>query len=1311
MTFQTWIFNVSFILSVFTILDTPNLVYGAGCTITEDGIPYDLSSGTAVGLKHMTDTDLPGLLYSFPVEGVDKFEPSNEQTLYLDFQYNKPNLDIFLVESYSEFEEHQGTVFDSVSIVLLASCTGSSKTSRLEVRATIDIFTNNYPPKFESDYYEVTVPVPLPAHFTLFGGCDTQIINVMDYDVQYSHYESSLEITDPGNTEEFSIKLSERIEKNWTIDISTSKTLRIEEPLEFTLIATDIDPTGKGTKSLLGEAKIKIIPDIEKSTPASPLFEEAIYTLELRSRELHTIEATLIEGFSGNPTVNLVYKDGADLTPFFDYPITISGSTVTLQQKEEFPDDVLTDNFGVMILEVTQEGAQHVGKTVIFVTLPGNYATTTTSTTITTTECAPCTTEITTECPDITTISTTECPTCEPCPQTTTAETTTAETTTECPTVTCTPCPETTTESSTVSSTPCPECPTVTCTPCPETTTESSTVSSTPCPECPTEPCTPCPETTTECPVTCPSVATCEPCSTDTTGTTVTTECPLTCTPCPTETTTQCPEVNCPSDGTSIGTTYSSTGTTSGTGTTTTGTGTTTTGTGTTTTGTTTTGTGTETTVTTTTESGNTGDTCPPCNCGSSTSTTTTISSGTCDCCSLCSSTDPSDSTCPPCAESTTTCTPCDVTDTPGSTCPSCPENPECPESPTTCKPCDVTVPPGETKSVKFLEPEAIVSIFPIARGPIKVMSASCNYDCVLKYRFENADGDLEKKLEINSSNGTISVKEEIKSSSIFNVIAEDEQDSTLSSKALVFLNLYTMTPCIGEDGSQWSYSFSIKNIKEGMQAQSLEKCNWNETCSCVLNDIEPSAAKDFISVDKEVVIHTPIDRENRNLFPDPTKTDIILYLESKCQSAAPESWNSLSRSGIYDIGNVAYNAAKTVIVIHIEDINDNAPTFDTTSLTVGYPDADIAEYFSSSLLTQVQATDADFGENAVIKYILDGTDEFTIHEDTGMIHPVEGAFKYKDTSFIVHASNLEQVGNVTVNVKILEAKHLLIIKKTASVLDADNIIRNISSVTNYDIMLLSSTVNTVGNDDVDDNEDDDNGENQKLNFRSRASSETSLRLIVYGLKDEKLVDASDIKESMQGKYNAVAETWTASSSGNGNSNEEESSTGLLAAVITLAVILVLLLGGAGVGLAFYIRRRRNKTENYYDTINTSKSDASSISSINGRGMSPSLEEKDNPLTNVQFNNTTEVIEPSPPVSPSLPRISGASMAVGTVPEYSQWTMLDLDNGAADDLKTETSDSESRKDDDEEDDDNGITRRKSIVTFNDNIERIEIERL
>ncbi|XP_069705313.1 uncharacterized protein [Periplaneta americana] len=1179
MTFQTWIFNVSFILSVFTILDTPNLVYGAGCTITEDGIPYDLSSGTAVGLKHMTDTDLPGLLYSFPVEGVDKFEPSNEQTLYLDFQYNKPNLDIFLVESYSEFEEHQGTVFDSVSIVLLASCTGSSKTSRLEVRATIDIFTNNYPPKFESDYYEVTVPVPLPAHFTLFGGCDTQIINVMDYDVQYSHYESSLEITDPGNTEEFSIKLSERIEKNWTIDISTSKTLRIEEPLEFTLIATDIDPTGKGTKSLLGEAKIKIIPDIEKSTPASPLFEEAIYTLELRSRELHTIEATLIEGFSGNPTVNLVYKDGADLTPFFDYPITISGSTVTLQQKEEFPDDVLTDNFGVMILEVTQEGAQHVGKTVIFVTLPGNYATTTTSTTITTTECAPCTTEITTECPDITTISTTECPTCEPCPQTTTAETTTAETTTECPTVTCTPCPETTTESSTVSSTPCPECPTVTCTPCPETTTESSTVSSTPCPECPTEPCTPCPETTTECPVTCPSVATCEPCSTDTTGTTVTTECPLTCTPCPTETTTQCPEVNCPSDGTSIGTTYSS------------------------------------------------------------------------------------------------------------------------------------TVPPGETKSVKFLEPEAIVSIFPIARGPIKVMSASCNYDCVLKYRFENADGDLEKKLEINSSNGTISVKEEIKSSSIFNVIAEDEQDSTLSSKALVFLNLYTMTPCIGEDGSQWSYSFSIKNIKEGMQAQSLEKCNWNETCSCVLNDIEPSAAKDFISVDKEVVIHTPIDRENRNLFPDPTKTDIILYLESKCQSAAPESWNSLSRSGIYDIGNVAYNAAKTVIVIHIEDINDNAPTFDTTSLTVGYPDADIAEYFSSSLLTQVQATDADFGENAVIKYILDGTDEFTIHEDTGMIHPVEGAFKYKDTSFIVHASNLEQVGNVTVNVKILEAKHLLIIKKTASVLDADNIIRNISSVTNYDIMLLSSTVNTVGNDDVDDNEDDDNGENQKLNFRSRASSETSLRLIVYGLKDEKLVDASDIKESMQGKYNAVAETWTASSSGNGNSNEEESSTGLLAAVITLAVILVLLLGGAGVGLAFYIRRRRNKTENYYDTINTSKSDASSISSINGRGMSPSLEEKDNPLTNVQFNNTTEVIEPSPPVSPSLPRISGASMAVGTVPEYSQWTMLDLDNGAADDLKTETSDSESRKDDDEEDDDNGITRRKSIVTFNDNIERIEIERL
>jgi hypothetical protein len=48
----------------------------------------------------------------------------------------------------------------------------------------------------------------------------------------------------------------------------------------------------------------------------------------------------------------------------------------------------------------------------------------------------------------------------------------------------------------------------------------------------------------------------------------------------------------------------------------------------------------------------------------------------------------------------------------------------------------------------------------------------------------------------------------------------------------------------------------------------------------------------------------------------------------------------------------------------------------------------------------------------------------------------------------------------------------------------------------------------------------------------------------------------------------------------------------------------------------------------------------------------------------------------------------------------------DFDQGATDDFQSSCDENEN-----EESDNNGITRKKSIVTFNDNVERIEIERL
>jgi hypothetical protein len=63
------------------------------------------------------------------------------------------------------------------------------------------------------------------------------------------------------------------------------------------------------------------------------------------------------------------------------------------------------------------------------------------------------------------------------------------------------------------------------------------------------------------------------------------------------------------------------------------------------------------------------------------------------------------------------------------------------------------------------------------------------------------------------------------------------------------------------------------------------------------------------------------------------------------------------SQSVLDEIGNIEYDALKTVIVLKIGDENDNRPQFKTTTspLTVGYPNAEIAKQLLPPSLTQVQ--------------------------------------------------------------------------------------------------------------------------------------------------------------------------------------------------------------------------------------------------------------------------------------------------------------------------------------------------------------------
>ena len=86
--------------------------------------------------------------------------------------------------------------------------------------------------------------------------------------------------------------------------------------------------------------------------------------------------------------------------------------------------------------------------------------------------------------------------------------------------------------------------------------------------------------------------------------------------------------------------------------------------------------------------------------------------------------------------------------------------------------------------------------------------------------------------------------------------------------------------------------------------------------------------------------------------------SEVIIICEMKSISVSVLR----SRSAIDDIGTIEYDALRTVIVLQIEDINDNQPEFDLTSLTVGYPNAEIAHQLLPSYLMKVQVMKARDG-------------------------------------------------------------------------------------------------------------------------------------------------------------------------------------------------------------------------------------------------------------------------------------------------------------------------------------------------------------
>ncbi|XP_066991262.2 cadherin-23 isoform X5 [Anabrus simplex] len=438
-------------------------------------------------------------------------------------------------------------------------------------------------------------------------------------------------------------------------------------------------------------------------------------------------------------------------------------------------------------------------------------------------------------------------------------------------------------------------------------------------------------------------------------------------------------------------------------------------------------------------------------------------------------------------------------------------------------------------------------------------------------------------------------------------------------------------------------------------------------------------------------------------------------------------------------------------IVVLIQDENDNPPVFNTKSVTVGYPTRELSEVLQPPSLATVQATDADIGENAVITYSLEAGEEnnnrFWIHPTTGVIYPRQEDFD-DDDDMKIKVSAKDKGGKaanpkLTVNVRPLKNDQVFEVVVAGAVLEnVNSVVENISKTSGLDVRVLTSAVvpGTFSS----------KSRSRRATLRDE-SSPTALRLVLYALENDKPIELDDFKKKL-GDNSEVWQVREIQTTNKGSHGED--TTGYLAAVITLAVLLVLILGGAGVAAYIFIIRPRMKKTADYDRFRQESKDGSESNLSSVVPTIPPLTEDilkkkydadvspvalNGSLTERQYENTSDHYEttdwatshetlPRQPETPewgslevSLPRQTETQSAVQTPadyllapPEIPPARKRSLTLYGDEDLD----ESGERRDDSSNDydvpDENAVekaNRRKSVVTFNENVDTIEIERL
>ncbi|CAG4937748.1 unnamed protein product [Colias eurytheme] len=664
--------------------------------------------------------------------------------------------------------------------------------------------------------------------------------------------------------------------------------------------------------------------------------------------------------------------------------------------------------------------------------------------------------------------------------------------------------------------------------------------------------------------------------------------------------------------------------------------------------------------------------------------------------------------------------------------------------------------------SVSFTSPSYIIRTNEAHTGLIGQVAATADNGEAVRYSLEIENAHLQERLSVNG-NGEIHSSAPTDVGTYSFLAVATTVITRVSASATIQLTVDASSSVLCNDTITLPPLLIIERYEEEPHLN-LVPLEAYPDCQYQLVNKWP-IDQTWIYVDQNGLHTRSIDREHESIafmHVSQVQVELNLYCDSELRRKRSLSADVENDPKSYDYGpnnwiltdSIQYNPRRSLVNLIVLDINDNAPIFvgkENEPITVGYPRGSIEEFILPRALAELKATDADIGENAELLY-WSSDSNIAVAPITGSVHVRNPANLEDNTRIIVKATDRNGsglTGSIELLVKLLDTNHIAVVSvRNAFVDDESKILDNLTTAVGYEIKALKSTVVPESNEEHSLRRYGRMLQGTKEKSRKRRELDTTgalLRLYIYGLRNNQPIDVTQLTRDLNN--NNVVTVGLAQVLSLEDYLEglqicpvPARETGLLAATIALAVALFIIL--VAIAVLGYLRWRRKPHYDHFSDQNSlaSRNESIAVDKPDFITIPPENIEVDKPdfitippdniqvgtpdLVTISQNNIEDMKRRGKSLEELLdiPEKRGNEMIVEPVPEEKQTpktVSYELPNDTIVNISTTNPDGpiviqsidklKDNVDESEDDDEFGEkqrARRKSVVTFNENVEKI-----